>query len=232
MTSLILAALAFVLLHSVVSATPLRAILVQRIGEGPYRGLFSLFTAATLVWLGYAYSSAFYADNLWLWHVPGAQHLAAPVMLVAFLFAVVGMTSRNPTSVGQEGTLARDPEARGIQRITRHPFLCGVVLWSALHAGINGDVASLVLFAAFLVVALIGMRSIDHKRARALGEAWTRYRASTSIVPFAAIAQGRNRLVLGEIGWWRPALALILFAVVILLHAPLFHAYPLPGMGG
>jgi uncharacterized membrane protein len=231
MTALILAALTFLGLHSIVSATGLRAAIVRRIGEGPYRGLFSLATAATLVWLGRAYSRAFYAENVWLWQLPGAQHLAAPVMLVAFLFAVVGMTSRNPTSVGQEGSLARDPEARGIQRITRHPFLCGVVLWSALHAGINGDVASLVLFATFLVVAVIGMRSIDRKRARALGDAWIRYRASTSIVPFAAIAKGRNRFVLGEIGWWRPSLALILFAIAILLHGPLFHAYPLPGMG-
>jgi hypothetical protein len=123
----------------------------------------------------HAYSNAFYIENVWLWQVPGAQHLAAPVMLIAFLLAVVGMRSRNPTSVGQEGTFTRDPEARGIQRITRHPFLCGVVLWSALHASINGDVASLVLFTTFLVVALIGMRSIDRKRERALGDAWARY---------------------------------------------------------
>jgi uncharacterized membrane protein len=230
MLNLVLAASAFATLHLFVSGTPLRGVFVRRIGEGPYRGLFSLATLVTLVWLSRSYSAAFASDNVWLWHWPMAQHAAAPIMLIAFLLAVPGIASRNPASVGQERVLQGNPEPHGMQRITRHPFLWGVAIWAAFHIAANGDVASIVLFATFLVVALVGTRSIDRKRSRALGAVWTAYEARTSNLPFAAIAQGRNRLALREIGWWRPLLALALFALVVALHPRLFGAYPLPGM--
>jgi uncharacterized membrane protein len=37
-------------------------------------------------------------------------------------------------------------------------------------------------------------------------------------MPFAAIVQRRNRLVLSEISWWRPLLAVLLWAALIALH--------------
>jgi len=230
MVNLVLAASAFATLHLLVSGTPLRGVLVRRLGEGAYRGVFALATLVTLVWMARSYSAAFASDNIWLWHWRMAQHAAAPIMLVAFLLAVPGIASRNPASVGQERVLQDDAEARGMQRITRHPFLWGVAIWAAFHIAANGDVASIVLFATFLIVALIGTRSIDRKRSHALGAVWTAYEARTSNLPFAAIAQGRNRLILREIGWWRPLLALALFALVVTLHPRLFGAYPLPGM--
>jgi uncharacterized membrane protein len=230
MAQLVVAALAFAGLHLFVAGTGLRGVLVAKLGEGPYRGLFSLATLATLVWLSRSYSAAFAGDNVWLWHWPLTQHLAAPIMVAALLLAVPGVTSRNPASVGQEGVLTRDPEPRGMQRISRHPFLWGVAIWAAFHIAANGDVASIVLFATFLAVALVGTRSIDGKRARALGAQWTDYEARTSNVPFLAIVQGRNRLVLREIGWLRPLLALGVFAALVALHPMLFGAYPLPGM--
>jgi uncharacterized membrane protein len=39
-----------------------------------------------------------------------------------------------------------DAPARGIQRVTRHPFLWGVAVWAFVHLIANGDVASLMLF--------------------------------------------------------------------------------------
>jgi len=47
---------------------------------------------------------------------------------------------------------------------------------------------------------------------------WARFAAVSSNVPFAAIAQGRNRLVWGEIGWLRPAAGLAVFFLVLLVH--------------
>jgi len=230
MVQLVAAALSFAGLHLLVAGTPLRGVLVRAIGEGPYRGLFALSTLATLVWMTRSYSAAFASDNRWLWHWPVMRHLAAPVMLAAFLLAVPGIVSKNPTSVGQERVLHADAEPRGMQRITRHPFLWGVAIWAAFHIAANGDLASIVLFSTFLIVALVGTRSIDGKRARALGEVWSAYLARTSNLPFLAIAQGRTRLSLREIGWWRPLLALALFGLVVALHPRLFGAYPLPGM--
>ena len=60
---------------------------------------------------------------------------------------------------------------------------------------------AIVFFGAFLVTALAGMPSIDAKLARRDPATWQALSAATSIVPFAAIAQGRNRFVPGEIGW-------------------------------
>jgi len=96
---------------------------------------------------------------------------------------------------------------QGIVRVTRHPFLTGVGLWALVH--LIGDVASLVFFATWAVVALAGTVSIDAKRRRLLGGAWEPFAAQTSIVPFAAIAAGRNRFIPREIGIWRWAVAIL-----------------------
>jgi uncharacterized membrane protein len=225
------AALSFAGLHLFVSGTPLRAVLVRRLGEGPYRGLFSLASLVSLIWLARSYSSAYGADNQFLWSFGVApHHAAAPIMLAALLLAVIGLSSPNPTSVGQEKRLPADEEPRGIQRVTRHPFLWGVIVWSAFHVFANGDVASFVLFSTFFVIALVGTFSIDRKRERALGDAYRRYEAKTSNVPFVALARGRTRFVWREIGLWRVLVTLAVFAAMVSLHPWLFGAYPLPGM--
>ena len=51
MPSLILAAVAFLLLHLLVSGTTVRDRLVARLGEGRYLGLFSLASGAVLAWM-------------------------------------------------------------------------------------------------------------------------------------------------------------------------------------
>lgn len=229
MANLVLAALGFAVLHLLVSGTALRGQLVKRLGEGPYRGLFSLGSVLGIVWLRRAYGQAYATDNHFFWALPYAQHWAGPVMLVALLLAVPGLAGRSPTAVGQEGVLLSDPEPRGMQRITRHPFLWGVMLWSAFHLAANGDSASIVLFATFLVVAAVGTRSIDAKRARALGPRWDAYLARTSNLPFAAIVSGRTQLVMGEIGAWRLLLSAAVFGGLVWLHPLLFHAAALPG---
>lgn len=45
-----------------------------------------------------------------------------------------------------ESKLAQGADiARGIVRITRHPFLWGVALWALVHFIVNGDLASVIL---------------------------------------------------------------------------------------
>ena len=51
------AALAFVGVH-ILTSTPIRAALVQRLGEGGFAGAFSLISAALLGWLIWANSVA------------------------------------------------------------------------------------------------------------------------------------------------------------------------------
>ena len=230
LTALLVAAGAWILLHLVVAGSPLRRAIVARTREPGFRGLFSLLSLASLVGLVVTYRAAAAREiNVDLW-LPTREALWAPlvVMPVALLLIVASLTTPNPTAVGMERVLQSQSPARGILRITRHPMLWGFVLWAAVHALANGDAASLVLFVAVAVPSLAGMLSIDRKRARRDPLGWERYAAATSIVPFAAIAAGRNHLVASEIGLWRAGVALLVAAAIVAAHPLLTGVSALP----
>jgi uncharacterized membrane protein len=226
MASLIAAALFFVGIHFAISGTALRDKIVGIIGERAFQGSFSLMSLIGIVWLSRAYGQAEYVP---LWPEPqGLRPVALAVMLVAFVFVVLAFTSPNPTAVGGGALLTEKEPAKGIQRITRHPFLWGVALWSLTHLVLNGDLASVVFFGSFLTLTVGGPFSIDRKRKNAFGAAWNRFAALTSNVPFAAILQGRNSLKIGELGWWPVVLALVLYGLFLYFHKILFGVSPWP----
>ncbi|MBX3027243.1 NnrU family protein [bacterium] len=222
MASLGLAGAVFVGIHLFIAGTRLRDRIVAAIGEQAYLGLFSLLSIASLGWLILAYRAA---PRVLLWHAPAPLRVAAiALMTAAVALVVIGLTTPSPTATGGAGALDRADAARGILRVTRHPFLCGVALWAALHLLVNGDSASLVLFGALLTLASIGPPSIDAKRQRAFGGRWRRFAEQTSVLPFAAIAAGRNTLRVDEIGAWRAAAAIAAYAALLLFHGRLFGA--------
>jgi uncharacterized membrane protein len=193
MLSLIATASFFLAIHLLVSGTRVRDALTGKIGLGPYMGLFSVSSLAGIAWLGIAFAQARHAPaNAAYWDLTPATRLVQIVLqLLAMLLIVPGLATPNPTSVRQEAALDRADVVRGMLRITRHPFLWGVAIWAGGHLLVNGDLASIVLFGALLILALFGTASIDAKRRRALGAKWEAFAAQTSNVPFAAIAQGR-----------------------------------------
>src|SRR4029453_17119951 len=85
--------------HSLfISGTALRGKIVGLIGERPFQGLFSLMSLIGFVWLSRAYGQDEYIQ---LWAEPQAlRPVALIVMLVAFFFVVLGLTSPSPTAVG------------------------------------------------------------------------------------------------------------------------------------
>ncbi len=224
MLSLVLSAICFAGIHFGVAGTTLRDSAIATLGEGAYRAMFSIVSLVAIVWLVMAYKDAPYVAT---WGIPEWwKPIAIILMLPAFLLAVIGLTTPNPTSVGQEGRVARSPE--GIVRVTRHPFLIGVGLWAVAHLVANGDVASFIFFGAFAVTALAGTVSIDAKRRRALGPGWQTFAAQTSIVPFAAIAAGRTRFNPGEIAAWRWVAAVIAYALMLGGHSHIIGVSPFP----
>jgi len=226
MASLIAAGAFFVGIHVFVSGTGLRSVIVRRTGEQGFQGLFSLLSFAAICWLVYAYRNSVAAP---IWgSVTWLEAIAFVLIALGFLFVVVGLTTPNPTLVGAEGVLDQPEPVRGVLRITRHPFLWGVALWALSHLVVNGDSASIAFFGTFLLLALIGPFLIDRKRKKKLGEKWERFASVTSNVPFQAIAAGRNSLRVGEIGWWRIALAIAAFALSLGFHASLFGVSPYP----
>ena len=226
---LIAAAAVFLAIHLIVSGTRLRDAITGAMGEGPYLGLFSLASIGIIVWLAIAYGSARDSgDDRLLYDLGrGVHDLGIPVVALAFLLGVQGLLTRNPTSVRQEDA-AKEETIKGVLRITRHPFLWGVVLWSGFHLAANGDLASVIFFGTFFVLALFGTFSIDAKRRRKMGAAWIAFAAKTSNLPFAAAIQGRNRLKLAESFGWRFWVALILFVIVLFGHVHIFGVSPFP----
>ena len=217
---LLLATVVFLGIH-ILPSTPLRALAVRLIGERPYLGLFSLLSAAGLVWMSVAYGRA-PMEALW-----PAQHFV-PVFVLPFAFVLLacGLLARNPTAAGQAGVLKHGDAARGILRITRHPVMWAIMLWAGAHMLAVGSLRSVVFFGGLLLLAAAGTTLQDARKAKALGGDWKRFAAATSNVPFAAIARGRNKLVWGEIGWWKPAAGLVLFGVVLYFHPWLFGYRP------
>lgn len=128
-----------------VPSTPVRGRLVERIGLGPYKGLFSLVSAVGLVLIVVGKGRA---PMVGLWDPPAWGFTAAvigmPVALLVFVSAYL------PTN---------------LKRVTRHPMLWGVALWAGLHLVSNGDLASLILFGGFLVFALFDMWSANRRGA-------------------------------------------------------------------
>ena len=233
MANLIAAALVFLGIHLFISGTRVRDALVGAIGERPYMGLFSLTSLGVIVWLIMAFNKAgampgSAADPL-LYDLGRAAHDAAiPIVAIAFLIGVPGLLTPNPTSVNREALAAKTDTVKGVLRITRHPFLWGVALWSADHLSTNGDLAGVIFFGTFLLLSLFGTASIDAKRRRKLGPAWDGFATQTSNVPFAAILSGRNMFRAGEYFDWRFLAAALLFLAILFGHARIFGVSPFP----
>lgn len=228
MFQLILASLFFLGLHFGVAATSLRDQLTEKLGAIGYRILFASLALLGLIWLVYAWRQASYTSYIPLWGQPLLfKYLAVLLMPLAFFFVIAGITTKNPARLGQENMIEGDFHPTGVLRISRHPMLWGIALWALLHLLANGDLAAVIFFGTFLILAVKGSFDLDQKRLRQYGEKWHQYQEITSIIPFQAILQGRQQLNWQEIGWWRIVLALVLYFGFLHGHVRLFGVAPL-----
>jgi uncharacterized membrane protein len=226
---LAIAAVAWFLLHAAVAGSGLRSVLVRRFGDKAYRGGFSLVSLGSLWWLVSEYRGAPFRP---LWSPPlPLYYLPLVVVPVAFVFLAGAFTVASPTAVGGEKHLAGVEPARGMLRVTRHPFLWSVVLWSTAHLAVNADAGSLLFFGSLGLTALRGAFDIDRKRRRTNPAEFARFEAKTSNLPFGAVFTGRNRLVLREL-WLPLVLGLALTLVALALHPRVFGASAIPGVHG
>lgn len=204
-----LAAAVFFGIHLVPGVPGLRAGLVRVIGRNAYRGLFSLVALGSLGWLIVAYRQA---PLVPLWLAPDwTELIPLAVMPIACVLLVCSQSNE------------------GIRRITRHPMLWAVLLWALAHVPANGDGASLILFGAFALFALIDQPLSDARLRREEPERWNEVARTTSAVPFAAALAGRGRPRLKEIGLVRIAVGLALYLVFLFAHGPVIGLTALPG---
>lgn len=160
MTILILGLLLFLSVHSVrIFADRWRAAQVQRLGEGPWKGIYSLLSIAGFGLIIWGFGLALH-DPVLLWMPPaGMRHAAALLTLFAFILLVAAYVPRN-----------------AIKARLHHPMVLAVKVWAFAHLLSNGKLADLLLFGAFLAWA-VACYIAAKKRDRAAG---TQYPAGTA----------------------------------------------------
>lgn len=132
--------------HTLTSQRELRAKLIGALGEGPYKGLYSLVSIAGIVLIAWGFSA--YRASGWvdLWTPPKAmKHITIALMLPAIILVVASYL-------------------RGrIYLAVKHPMLAGVKLWAFAHLLANGDLGSVVLFGAVLAWAVYDRISLKRR---------------------------------------------------------------------
>lgn len=207
---------AFGLSHMLISEY--RSALVDRLGRQLYLLFYSAVAFATFIPLVMVYTDNRHAGGL-LWAVP--NWLLYTAMLISLLgIAMVLPSLIRPSPVGM--VPGAGPEARGLLRITRHPLFMGLALWGLGHALVNGFVADVLFFGGFVAFGLIGCAHQDARKRREEGERLGEFYRQTSLLPFAAILTGRNRLALRELPWITLTLGIVLAFVLYALHPMMF----------
>lgn len=220
---LFLAALVFTGGHFLLSAKPVRAPLVARLGEPRFLAGYSAIMLVAFAWLILSYLRA---PHVLLWAPPGwARYLALALMPIAFILLAGALRPDNPTSVGALARAKAGPP--GFFAVTRHPFLWASTLWAVAHIPANGDAASLILFGSILLLALPGTAALDAKLRRRHPEGFARLARATSNLPLAAVMAGRASF--GARDFVAPAaIGIAAFLVLLYLHRWLFGVSPLP----
>ena len=215
----------FMVSHRVPAWLGVKERLVAALGP---RGYMAAFSAVSLLLLWWVILAAGRAPVVLLWdQAPWQRWAVNLVMPVAVALAAFGVAAPNPFAF--EGrTSGFDPARPGIAGVTRQPLLWALALWAGAHLPANGDLAHVLVFAPFLVLAVLGMRVVETRRRKAMGAAdWARLTAGTGLFPFAALVAGRWR----PVGWpspWRAGVTLGGWALLWHLHAPVIGVWPGP----
>lgn len=213
----------FAATHLVLSSATVRARLVARLGYDTFRGLYSLAVIAWFVALVWYYARHKHSGPL-LWGTIGppavAELLNYLLMALALALLVAGLipSQAAPSSMGAS---AGRTEARGLMRITRHPFNAAVSLFAVAHLLVNGSLGDVAFFGGFPLFASIGSRHQDARLSRDK-PGYRQLVAETSFVPFGAVVAGRQRLVWSELPWLGFGAGIVLAVILRRWHGVLF----------
>ncbi|MCB9744183.1 MAG: hypothetical protein H6740_16415 [Alphaproteobacteria bacterium] len=225
-----LAVFAFVFGHLGLSAIPVRRRLIAALEDKGFQGLYAMLMLAAFMGILVGWVTGPHTP---LWDAPRwTTHIPISVMPIVWVLWTLGYTAKSPTAAGMDKLLDEDRElATGILRVTRHPANLGNGLWALVHLAANPELRNVLLFGGMLTLSVLGSWHIDRRRAAEHPEGWARYAKETSFIPFLAILQGRNRLVLSELGWKKVAVGLLLFVGFLAIHPWVIGVSPLPRMG-
>ncbi len=213
---------AFAGTHVWLSSARTRAALIERVGPQSFQGIYSLVALATFVPLVWIFARHKHAGPL-LWMTLGPPTIARVANYVLMALAVIlVIASLLPSSTPPSSMLAHGrAEARGMARITRHPMLAGFGVFGVAHLLMNGTLGDVLFFGGFPLYAWIGGRHQDSRKARTV-PGYESLLATTSIVPFAAIIAGRQRLVARELPIAAIAIGLVATVLLRTYHHQIF----------
>jgi uncharacterized membrane protein len=148
MVWLIVGLVLFLGVHSVSVVSPQgRNALAGRMGEGGFKGLYSLVSFVGLALMVWGYSLARQAPVVVYTPPTGMRHAALLLMLPVFVLLLAAYLPGR------------------IQRATKHPMLLSVKLWATAHLLANGTLADVLLFGGFLAWAVADRISVKRRAA-------------------------------------------------------------------
>jgi len=177
----------FLSVHSTrVFANDWRKQTLARMGEKPFKGVYSLLSLAGFVLLVWGYDQA-RQQGVMLWNPPTAtRHIAALLMLLSFVLLAATYVPGNQ-----------------IKAKLHHPMVLGVKVWALAHLLANGSLADSVLFGSFLlwsVVLFAASRRRDRREQTvyAAGTAGaTAMTVAVGVVAWAVFAFWLHRVLIG-----------------------------------
>ncbi|KAL5992092.1 hypothetical protein ACLOJK_013006 [Asimina triloba] len=164
------------------------------VGERAYRVLFAgislpLAVSTIVYFINHRY------DGTQLWDVQGVPGVHELVWFSSFIsFFFLYPSTFNLLEVAAVDKPKMHMWETGIMRITRHPQMVGQVIWCLAHMLWIGN--SVVAAASFGLIGhhLFGVWNGDRRLASRYGEAFEVVKSRTSIIPLAAIVDGRQKL--------------------------------------
>ena len=144
MTRLVLGVLLWSFVHLIPAlAVDFRKNLIGRLGENPYKGVFTLFMVLAIYLIISGWKATLpvsvYIPPLW------GRHLTALLMVFSFILFFAPYPPNN------------------FKRFIRHPQLTAVVLWGAGHLLANGEARSIALFGGLAAWALIEVMALNRR---------------------------------------------------------------------
>jgi len=146
LVTLILGLVVFLGVHVLTSLRETRARLIERLGPGPYKALYSLIAAVGFVLIVIGFGRDRATGWIDIWHPPAWTRVVAAVLIWPAFISVTAAYIRGD-----------------IARTLKHPMLVGVKLWAFAHLIANGDLGSTILFGSVLAWAVYDRISLKHR---------------------------------------------------------------------
>lgn len=147
MLVLILGIIIFLGVHTLTTQREMRTSLIERLGAGPYKGLYSIGSLIGFVLICWGFSMYRANGMIVVWSPPvWTRHLTITLMWFAF----VALAAMNPAPSRIRGWL-------------RHPMLVGIKIWALAHLLANGDLGGMILFGSFLAWAVFDRIAVKRR---------------------------------------------------------------------